>query len=69
MKRIKNEQTTNPYAESLPCDDCNEAIEMGAKMVRIGVPDDNSEAMFWYFVLHPKCAKDLGGDLAIEVAR
>ena len=68
MKRVKNDQTTNTLSGALECDDCMELIKPGDKMVRIGF-SAREGSMMWLLVLHPKCAKDLGGDLAIELAR
>ena len=73
MKRVKNEQTTNTLTSEMRCDDCLELILLGDKMVRVGYAGPSEKGvetpMFWLLVMHPKCAKDLGGDLAVEIAR
>ena len=70
MKRIKNELFRIP--ENLLyviCDDCEEHIEAGDRAVRVGWQDKGADGFMWVLVMHPKCAKDLGGDLAVEIAR
>lgn len=66
MKRVKNELFVNDIPGQ-KCDDDLEEIEVGERAIRVGYP--YHEGMAWMLVLHPKCAKDLGGDLMLEIAR
>lgn len=64
IKNVKNELIlvlTSP----LICTDCNGMIYVGEKYVRIYLLSNAATLMR----LHEACAKDLGGDLAIEMAR
>lgn len=61
MKKIKTE--LHRSTERTPCDDCDIPLEIGDLVVRVRFTPSR------WILIHKKCARDLGSDLALEIAR